>query len=303
MNGVMYIVLAQLCFAFIGVFTKYIGSAIDSVTLSFFRVLIASVFLLLIAIATGKAKQLSINRKDIVPFFIMGAMFALNFVCFITAFNYTTLLEAGLLCAALPVFVYFMAAKVLKEKISAGGIMALIALIFGIYIMNFTGLDSSHLFGNILVIVSCVFGAGMVTYMRLEDRDHSSMNTTFGAMIFASVLLSPILLWFDFGAVQLGTYTYVIILGVVCTGLAYLLVANALKSVEAGKYSILAIIYFAFISIGFGVWLFGEQFTGSMAVGGSLLMLSALAIHYENYPLANIKFIGILEQRIKMMNK
>lgn len=301
MNGIMYVVLAQLCFAFIGVFTKYIGNSIDSVSLSFFRVLIASVFLLLFAIVMGKTKQLTISRKDIVPFLILGAMFALNFVCFIAAFHYTTLLEAGLLCAVLPVFVYFMAAKVLKEKISTNGIVALIAVVLGIYIMNFTGLDSSHLRGNILVIVSCVFGAGMITYMRLEDRDHSSVDTVFWVMIFASVLLSPVLLWFDFGAVQFGIYTSVILLGVICTGIAYLFVADALKSVEAGKYSILAIIYFAIISIGLGVGLFGEQFTGSMVIGGLLLMASALAIHYEKYPLPGVKFLGMIGQRIKMM--
>ncbi len=284
MKGVFYLFLAQIGFAFIGVFTKYIGGSVNAITLSFFRVLIASLFLLSIALAFNKSKQLSIKAKDIVPFYVIGVMFALNFVFFISAFSYTSLSEAGLITAFTPVFVYFLASKFLKEKITKNGVFALFVVLLGLYVMNFTGIDPTHLFGNFLVLVSCVFAGVMIVYTKIEDRDHTALDVVFWPMVFAAALLLPAAFTFNFSNVAATSYVWILLLGVVCTGITYFLVSVALKTIEASKYSLLGTVTYPLISIMFGAVLFGEHMTAGTVFGGMLLMAAALIIHYENHP-------------------
>ncbi len=284
MKGVFYLFLAQIGFAFIGVFTKYVGSSVNAITLSFFRVLIASLFLLSVALALKKTKQLSINKRDIVPFYIIGVMFALNFVFFISAFSYTSISEAGLITAFTPVFVYFLASKFLKEKITRNGVFALFVVLFGLYVMNFTGIDPTHLFGNFLVLVSCVFAGVMIVYTKIEDRDHTALDVVFWPMVFAAALLLPTAFTFNFSGIATTTYVWIMLLGVVCTGITYFFVSEALKTLEASKYSLLGTVSYPLISILFGTVLFGEHMTSGTVFGGALLMTAALIIHYENHP-------------------
>ncbi|MCK5233581.1 MAG: DMT family transporter [Candidatus Aenigmarchaeota archaeon] len=300
MKGLTYVILAQTCFALIGVFTKYIGPSMNSLTLSFFRVFIASIFLLLVAVVFRKTKELTITKKDIVPFFIVGSLFALDFVFFIAAFHYTSLSEVGLLTSIVPVLVYFMAAKFLDEKISKNGIVALGAVLAGLYAINFAGtggFSNAHILGNIFALVGSVFAAGYITYMRFEERNHSSLDAIFWPMVFATILLLPVILIFNYTAVAQTAYIWVLLLGVVSTGIGYLIVSLALKNMEAHTYSLAATIAFPLISIMFGAFFFSEALTINIIIGGGFMLLSALIVHYEN------RKIGINKGLLRKVNQ
>ncbi|MEA2003877.1 MAG: EamA family transporter [archaeon] len=71
-KGVRYVLLVQTCFALIGVFTRYIGSSMDTFAIVFFRVFIAALFFLALAFATKNLGQLSVKKEDIKPFFFSG---------------------------------------------------------------------------------------------------------------------------------------------------------------------------------------------------------------------------------------
>ena len=58
------------------------------------------------------------------------------------------------------------------------------------------------------------------------------------------------------------------------------------------------LIALSLISIIFGVGLFGEHLTASMIYGGSLLMLSAVIVHYEKSPLLNAGFVRMMNQKL-----
>ena len=298
MKGLTYVLLSQICFALIGVFTKYIGSSVDTFAIVFFRVSIAAIFLFILAAATKNIRQLSLKKEDIKPFFFLGVMITFNFVFFIAAFSYTSIIEVGLLCSVTPIFVYLMASKVLKEKITSNGIVAFAIVIAGIYLMNITGFEGNHIFGNVLVLLSCIFAAGQITYMRLEERNHTSLDTVFWPMLIASIFISPALVGFSFSSVPVNIYMWLVLMGVVATGFAYFFFAKALKNIEAGKSSIIGVISFSLISIIFGVGFFGEQLTASMIYGGSLLMLSAVIVHHEKSPLLNAGFVRGMNQKL-----
>ena len=282
MKGVLYVVLAQLCFALIGVFTKYIGSAIDSTSLVFFRVFIAAGFLLFFASITKNIKTLSLKKSDIKPFLILGVLFTLNFVFFLAAYVRTSIIEVGILTSIMPAIAYIMAYRILGEKITKNGILALVVVLLGVVVMNTAKFEQTHFIGNIFVIISSVFAAAQITYMRLEERNHSSLDTMFWTMIFASALLSPFMIGFNFTAISSTIYTWVLLLGVISTGIAYLFASSALKHMEVGKYALISNIAFPLISIIFGIVYFNETLSVNIIAGGSLLMLSAAILHYEH---------------------
>ena len=301
MKGTSYLLLSQICFVLIGVFTKYIGSALDSLSIVFFRVFIATVFIAVFAIFTKSIKDLSINRHDIVSFAIIGFLVCMNFVFFIAAFSYTSIMEVALLSSITPVFVCIIASYFLKENITINIKSALVLTLVGVCIMNFNGFESTHFLGNIFVIISAFFAAGQIVYIRLEDRDHTALDTAFWPMAFASIFLSPLMIGFDFGAVLPSIYGWLFLLGVVSTGVAYIFFAEALKYIEASRYSILSTLLFPLFSLFFGVLLFGERLTSTMIYGGVFLVVSGVLADHDKSVFdmvvvkqINHKFLGIL---------
>lgn len=297
MKGIGYLLLSQVCFALIGVFTKYIGASLDSLSIVFFRVFIASLFILAFAMITKSTRELSINRQDIVSFAIIGFLVCMNFVFFIAAFSYTSIVEVALLSSTTSVFTCILASYFLKEKINANMIIALVLVLGGIFIMNSSGFDSSHLLGNLFAIISAFFAAGQLIYIRFEDRSHTALDTAFWPMVFASIFLSPLMIGFDFGAVLPSVYIWLSLLGVVCTGVAYIFFSNALKYIEASRFSILSTLSFPLISMVLGIWLFGEQLTGVMVSGGLFLVISAIIVEHDKSVL-DISFVQQINQRL-----
>lgn len=308
MKGISYLLLSQVCFVLIGVFTKYIGNSLDSLTIVFFRVFIASLFLIVFAVFTRSIKDLSITRRDFASFAIIGFLICMNFIFFIAAFSYTSLIEVALLSSITPVFVCLMASHFLKETITPNTISALVLTLTGLYIMNFNRFESTHLLGNIFIIISAFFAAGQIIYIRLEDRDHTALDTTFWPMIFASIFMLPVMIGFNFNAILPQVYGWLFLLGVVCTGMAYLFFASALKHMEASKFSILSTLIFPILSIFFGILLFGEQLTNPIISGGLLLVTSGIIADHDKSILdiiivkqINQKFLGILRYLRQMI--
>jgi len=278
MRDEIYILLATLCFGLIGILVKLIGTEIPNMTLAFYRLFLGFIFLLLVIPFFDK-NVFKINKKDIKDFLLIGILFAASLTLTIIALTYVPVQNVSLIGGIYPFFVLIFAYFWLKEKITWTKIITLVIAIAGLAIINPFKLNAQFI-GNIAALASAVALALIVTKMRYEDRTHSASDVLW-FLFFGSLVLLPFPFIYGLGNLK-EVWMYVLLLGFVSTGLAYLLYNFGLKKIEAETASIIDIISSPIISILLAVLIISEQINFRIIIGGALLITAGAYLELHN---------------------
>ncbi len=269
----------------IGVLVKLIGSSIPIMTLVFYRVLLAFLFLLAVVPFIDK-NTFKISKKDLRDYFFIGLLFAVSFSFFVSAFFLAPIQNVALINAVYPFFVLIFAYFLLKERITLTKIITLVIAFIGMAIINpFNAGD--HALGNFLSLMAALVYAFLLTLLRREDKTHS-IGDVLWFFFFALVLLLPFPFIYGFGNVS-SVIVYVLLIGFFSTGLAFLLLNLALERIEAEIVSITGIIVSPIVAIALGVLIIGEPLDAGVLEGGSLLILAGLYLETHS---RKLKFLG-----------
>jgi len=264
--------LSALCFAIVGPTVKLIGSSVPIMTIVFLRLFIALVFLAVTLPRLDK-NTFKVCKKDLPGYFLVGFLLALTLTTFIAANIYTHVQNAVLLSRASPFFVLIVAGIFLKEKITRKKLIALVIAFTGLMILN-PFQSGDYLFGNSLALLNAVFAAFMITAMRKEDESHSIGNV-FWFFLFATIIMLPFPLIFGFGDIA-GAWPFILLLGIVGTGISYLLSNYALEEIEAEESSIVSTVITPIGAILIATAMLGETLLPQTLWGGSILVLSGI---------------------------
>ena len=279
----IYMVLAALCLGTIGVLVKLIGKSIPLMSLNFLRIFTGFIFLLAIIYFIDK-KWYQVKKKDLGMFFFIGILYAVSLSLYTAANIFAPIQNAVLIYHAYPFFVLVFGYFLLKEKITVSKIITLVIAFIGLVIIN-PFQFGQHNLGNILALsVALVYGL-LITIMRKTDKSHS-IGSVVWFLGFASILLLPFIFYYGVGNL-ISVWFYVLLLGVVSTGLAYLFYNLALEKIEAEICSIIATIITPLVSIVMAVLIVSEALKLRTIIGGSILVLSGL--YLEMYDKKNKK--------------
>ncbi|MFA5763633.1 MAG: DMT family transporter [archaeon] len=280
MKAYIYMIFAALCLATIGVLVKLVGTAVPILSLSFIRTFIAFIFLLAITPIANKG-FMKVNPKKLPKFLGIGIVYAISMVLFNMANLHTTIQNAVLLHYIYPFFVLFFAYFLLKEKITKTKAITLVIALCGMAVIN--PLDvSTNILGNLLALLGAVFFAILITEMRSVDKEHCPGSIVW-FVFFAALALLPFAAIYGFGDWQ-SVWPYLVLLGVISTGLAYMLYNLALENMEAENASIIAMIITPVVSISLAFFILAEQVQIQTIVGGLLLIIAGvyLETHSKN---------------------
>ena len=133
--------------------------------------------------------------------------------------------------------------------------------------------------GSSLAFAQAIVYSIFLVYMRHEEQEHS-ISSVFWIFLFATLYLTPFALHYGLGNYR-EVLPLVLLLGIVCTGLAYLLLIYGLKRVRDETSAILVLVSHTFSSITFAIIFVGEVLTTRMVMGGLLLMISGVYIMYS----------------------
>lgn len=155
--------------------------------------IVSSVILLwiLFLFKPGKA---GIEKKDI-PRFIICALsgVAINQMLFIRGLSLTTAIHASLLALVTPIFIIFIAAWLLKERITGFKIAGLISGFSGaailISIKDTSQTGSNIFFGDILIIINAVSYAFYLVLVRPLMQRYSPIHVTRWVFTFGSIII------------------------------------------------------------------------------------------------------------------
>ncbi len=219
------------------------------------------------------------NIKDVL---IVGVLIAAQISFFNIAMTLAPIANVVIFWSIAPFFVFIFSWLFLGEKAKKQHIFIFIIAFIGLVIAK--PLEGGNMLGNLIALSDGAIYAALVTYMRHEGTTEST-NDVFWFMMAAVVFLVPALFIFGPGAITatsahtlfgLGVpvLLWVVALGVISTGIAYLFISIVLKTIDANVYSLVDIVVSPIVAAFFGFLIFSEVPSIDIVYGGALLLIS-----------------------------
>lgn len=275
MNGRSKITASMLIWGSVGIFARF--STLDGLSLAFLRVLMGSGIFLLFSIRDGGwlGRAFSSVRPRIGQVFLLGMALALNWVFFFSAVIYTTIAKATLIYYLAPILVVLLAGLLLGERITRGRLfyvgMAFLGALM-IALQERPSLSSSDFLGVVFALAGAFFYA-LVTLLGRHLRDVESDALTFFQLLFATIVLFPLILWRGLPLTPKALAVSFLI-ALLHTFLALLIYMDGLKEVEAGEAALLSYLD-PLSAVLYAFLVFGEVPTGMTLAGGAFILLAS----------------------------
>lgn len=243
-------VLAGVLWGSAGIFVRTFDAfGFDNCTMILIRTLAASVILFAGIFIIDKS-MLKIKLKDIWVFIACGlfGIVGLN-LCYNEAMVQLNLSLAAVLLSTAPVFVMFLAAVILKEKITLRKIGCTALAVLGCVLVSGAleskGYMALSALGVLAGITAAVFYAIYSIFSKIAMKKRYNVFTiTFYSILITTIMLLPFANWHIMGefvaAGPVKNVSFVILNALCASVLPYILYTWSLSYVETGKVSILA---------------------------------------------------------------
>ena len=241
----LQLIFTMLLFGTIGTLSRFINmpSSIICLGRAFFGVI---TILILLTVRKEKPDAEAI-RRNIWWLLLSSTFMCCNWICQFEAYKYTTIATSTLCYYMQPVFYILAGAVVLKEKLTAKKLACVAVAFCGMILVSGvlqTGFHVSELKGVIFGVSGGFFYA-MVVLINKYMKDISPVNTTIMQLALVSVIMLPYSAATGaFGEVKV-TLTGIIcllILGVLHTGIGYIIYFDAVNKLPAQTVGILSYI-------------------------------------------------------------
>jgi drug/metabolite transporter (DMT)-like permease len=269
-------------FSFIA--TKHALNELSPVTIVFIRQLLGIVFLGMVA--KRQKHSFSVKGKDLYWIIILAAVASVHLWIQVTGLQWTSASNTGWIIGTTPVFMVMLSLVFFKEKISGmqwlGILISFIGLIILVSQGDLSSLDFITNKGDVLIILSSVTWAIYSLVNKKITFHYSPVMTTFYLFVFVSVMLLPFAVNKENinSVLELSSsgWISVLFLGVVCSGAAYALWAQALSEMSASKVG--AFLYIEPFVTFFGAWLLlGEHVTILTLVSGFVIIAGVFLVN------------------------
>ena len=241
------------------------------------RVAVGAILLTTILAMRG---ELSSLRGRTWQFLILGAInSAIPFSLFAFAAQYQTAGLSSVLNSTAPLFGALVAFVWMRERLRVIQILGLIVGFCGVVIL---AASKNKLDGNLIAIAAGLCAAllyGIAAhYSKRNFQGCPPLAVSCGSLIGASLLLLPLMPWsLSDHAPSMRAWACAIALGVLCTGIAYMLYFRMIKNHGAARSMTVAYLIPIFGVI-WGFLFLKEPITPSMLVGGSVVLLGTILV-------------------------
>lgn len=275
-QGVLLLIIFSLLTGF-GVYFVKRTSGISPVQILFFRAVLASVLLFIVAIVTNSFKDLKFRFP--LNTVIMGLTQGWSIFLFYAALSKTTITNAILLSYTAPVFSAILSVIFLKEKIEKKTIFGIILSFLGVLIISNPQefrMDSSQTIGSLLAILAGFFyGAMAISSKSLTEKTkpiYSAFWQYFIIMIMTSFVLFKL-------PVEAFTNNIIplIYLGWAAGGIAFLIYMKGISLVKGQNIQVITMTEVVVASLS-GILLLKEPLTLTVILGGLLILTGVLIV-------------------------
>ena len=243
-RSLLLFILSMVLMGTIGIFRRWIP--ISSELLAFFRGLIGALSLFLYAGIAEPSSSASSSKPDylLIP---AGIVLGLNWIFLFEAYRFTTIARATLCYYMEPTIVLFLSPVLFHEPLSRKktvcGLGALLGMVFVSGVLE-GGSGPQDLRGILCGLLAACFYA-MVVIFNKKSREGDVYRRTRTELLTAALVLFPyLLLTGSFSGLpnDAGVIGLILLVGVVHTGLVYVMYFGSMANLEAQTISLLSYI-------------------------------------------------------------
>jgi drug/metabolite transporter (DMT)-like permease len=237
------------------------------------RIVLAAILLSAVAIFTMRPLRLKTQWRQIV---VLGAVnTAIPFFLLTYAAIQLNASVLSVLNATAPVFGAVIGALWLKDPLSARKVAGMLIGISGVSILLWSDLGNANIPSAIPVAAAlgtaCAYGFSS-NYARRHAATLDHFNSAHGSLWVAALLIAPATPFFPIEApISMGIAASVITLGVLCTGIAYLIYFKLIHDVGPASALTVAFLIPVF-GVLWGVVFLNEPITPALILGGLLVI-------------------------------
>lgn len=283
MNAKLRNITAMLIFGTIGLFVKNIELSSSEIALT--RGFIGGVTLILATIFLKKKISFEAIKNNLYLLIFSGLAVGLNWIFLFQGYKYTSISNATLSYYFAPVFVTILAPFILKEKLTLSKFLCVLMALVGMFCI--VGVDGINGGSDLIGIVYGLLAAGFYASVILMNKflkGIDSIEITVIQLISATITLLPYVLYVEgLGILSVSSVSipYILILGIVHTGIAYLLYFSSLQGLKGQAIAVLSYIDPVFAIIISAVIL-KEQLGFLQIIGGVLILGSSFLSEFLN---------------------
>ena len=241
----LQLIFSMLLFGTIGTLARYINMPSSIICLG--RAFFGVITILILLGARKEKPDAEAIRRNIWWLLLSSTLMCCNWICQFEAYKYTTIAAATLCYYMQPVFYILAGAVVLREKLTTKKVACVAAAFCGMILVSGVlqiGFHISELKGAVFGVTGGFFYA-MVVLINKYMKDISPVNTTIMQLALVSVIMLPYSAAtgaFSEVNVTLIGVICLLILGVLHTGIGYIIYFDAVNKLPAQTVGILGYI-------------------------------------------------------------
>ena len=271
--------------------TGILGALIrfDAVAITAGRAGFAATALLVLALAQRRPLLQGLGPRRAGIVLASGFLLAVHWITFFMAVKVGGVAVATLGFASFPAFIALLDVVLFRERIgrAEGTMLALVTLGLVLVTPSFDVGDQGTV-GLLWGLASGLSFAGLAICNRRGSRGMDAIQVAFWQNLVVALLVLPLLglgLAGGAAAIDLASWFWLAVLGVLCTGLAHTLFVKSLEALDARSAGMIIALEPVY-AIACAWWLFGEEPSGRMLVGASLIILATVLLAMGHKPSA-----------------
>ena len=228
--------------------TKIALSQLSPVNIIFFRLVLASILLSIIALYTKRSFSIKLNSHGFI--FILALIAVFHLWIQVTGLKFTSASNTGWIIGTSPVFMAILGFFVFSEQFTLFKVAGIVIAFFGLVLLiskgDFSSIDLISNKGDFLILASAITWSVYSMVNKKITISYPPLMT----ILFQFIMMVIILIPFNINkstikiVLQLSAEIWIalLFLGLFCSGIAYVLWAQSLKEMESAKVG--AFLYF-----------------------------------------------------------
>ncbi len=270
----LMLILSMVIFGTIGLFVRNIS--VSSGELALYRAVLAASLIGCYLLASRQSIPFAQIKKELPLLLFSGIAMAFNWILLFQAYKFTTVSVATLSYYFAPVIVTVACPILFKEKMGAKQWICFAMSTLGIVLITGIGdlsAGSNHFIGILFGLgAACLYAT--VILLNKFIKTVGGIHRTFLQFIAAIIVLVPYVSLTggsNLAALEIKGWIFLLIVGLVHTGITYCMYFSSLKELPGQKAAILSYID-PLVAVLVSVLILGEAMTLMQVIGGLLIL-------------------------------
>lgn len=235
------LIISMLIWGSIGIFVKYINFTSSQIALV--RAIVGSIFLMIFSMISKESLSKEKIKSNLLVLICCGICLGFNWIFLFQAYHYTTVSTATICYYVAPIIVMFLSPFLLKEKLNSVKVCCIVAAMIGM--LCIVGIDKSSMGENNMVgilygLSAACFYTGVVILNKFL-KGISGRDSAIVQLSVSAIFLLPYVIFTEkisLVGVSSKSIILLLVLGVVHTGIAYLLYFTVIQKIESQTVAI-----------------------------------------------------------------